>query len=478
MLLVGRSAKLAAQVSSQHCEQTEISWSASPSGIVSVDVDGTVTAIATGEVTISATAHGVAGSVMVKVERLPVVSIRIVPDSLVIAEGGSLALLAEALDEEGQPVPGGSLSWQSSNELAAKVGSDGVIQALTAGESALVSVSRDGITASLPVHVVRRRLAYFRATDSPYHPEQPPLIEYGSYNSAGGDNSVSEIEAGRYIAGFPHQEPHPYEAQAIFLSPVNQSGNWNCNPATGGTATVEIQCTYAWFPEPSSWSAVLIASGTLEGRWGFARITGAGTTPAPADPQHRFNSSGREIEATRVGNGQYLVRFEGLGRPNASAHEGVIVNGFGPVARCYPDNWHTAGADLMVTVQCLNPFNATSDADFTVLVVDGSRPGRQSLVVTTQQADAAEEVPVNSEVYPSGSVMIQKLGTGWYRAEVTGFDVSGGLQGAFLVSPVGGGNCILDTWAGAPGLYTEVLVHCVNQYGHPADNRFSLVGFN
>lgn len=478
-LHVGQVAQLAAQVSSEDCSTPpSITWSSSRTDVVGLTAEGVATALAAGIATLRATAGGVIGEATVIVEVVPVASVRITPDSLVAPAGVTLSLHAEALDAAGGVLIGRTVTWNSDNGLGAQVSHEGEVFTVNPGQRAVITATIEGRSASTVIHVVRRRLAHVHSEATPGADPAPPPSGH-SFNSLGGVNLVSSSEDGVYRVEFPAQGRQGIEKELIFVAAHGTVRNAWCNQAPWTEQSLAIACHagggWTW---PTPWQAVLVASGAFSGRWGFATFT----PPNPfieADPEHRFSASGGAITAERISSGSYRVRFAGLGRNIGPGAEAVFVVARQSEWSCRPSGWDASGADLVVIVNC-QTFFLPLDAPFSVLVLDGPRPGGKSAVVYADQPTLALYQPTNSAVKPAGSAIVQRLGTGRYRVLLEGFHRTGAASEAFLATAVDEAlaYCQVTGWTPAlqQGDVASVEVDCGDGFGNYLDTRFSLLG--
>jgi hypothetical protein len=476
---VGNEVQLAAIVTSTDCDEAPVvTWSSSREDIVTIDADGLATAVAAGSATVQATAQGTSGQVTLTVEVVPVASVRISPDSLVAPAGVTLMLRAEALDAAGAVLTGRTVAWLSDNGLGAQVSGEGEVFTVNPGQRAVITATVEGRSASTVIHVVRRRLAYLHSEATPGPAPVPPASGQ-SFNSLGGVNLVSSSADGVYRVEFPAQQRQGMEKELILVGSHGTILNAWCNQGTWTNLSLDIDCLagggWNW---PVPWQAVLVASGSFTGRWGFATFT----PPNPvidADPEHRFSSSGGAITAERIFGGSYRVRFAGLGRNLQPGSEAVFVVGRQTLGACLPAGWEAGGDDLVIIVNC-HSFHLPLESAFSVLVLDGPRPGARSAVVYADQPNTASYQPMNSAVKPSGTVTVQRIDVGRYRVQLDGFHRTGASREAFLVSAVDEvlTYCEVISWTPAvdSGSPTIVEIGCGDRFGNAIDSRFSLLG--
>ncbi|MDQ6886666.1 MAG: Ig-like domain-containing protein [Gemmatimonadota bacterium] len=129
-----------------------ISWSTSDVTIATVSSSGLVRGIAPGTATISASVDGHRGSFPLIVAVPAVGSIVISPLAGLVGIGEQITLTATVLDSGGRSVPAPSVTWLSSNPIAASVTPEGVVTGLARGTTVISASSggREG-TASIAV---------------------------------------------------------------------------------------------------------------------------------------------------------------------------------------------------------------------------------------------------------------------------------------------------------------------------------------
>lgn len=131
-------------------EGVKVAWTSSAPLVASVDEAGKVTALKSGEATISAAAGEVKGSAKVFVA-IPA-TVALVPTSLALKAGESATLEVKVSDDSGKPLasPGGVI-WASSDPSVASVVGGRV--SATAGGKATISASLGSLKAEAPVTV-------------------------------------------------------------------------------------------------------------------------------------------------------------------------------------------------------------------------------------------------------------------------------------------------------------------------------------
>jgi len=127
-------------------------WASSLETVASVGPGGTAVAESDGSATITATADGASGSAEVTVEQV-VASVTVTPSTNILESlGESTDLVGAALDARGNEVPTAVISWESSNEAIATVGSTGTVTAVANGTTT-ITASSAGFSSSASVDV-------------------------------------------------------------------------------------------------------------------------------------------------------------------------------------------------------------------------------------------------------------------------------------------------------------------------------------
>lgn len=139
---VGATRKLNATVEPSTAKQ-DVTWSSDSEEIATVGSDGTVTAIAEGEATITVTAEGKTdtATVTVTVPVINVESVELSPENVELEVDGTQQLDATVSPSNADDK---SVSYSSSDEEVATVDSDGLVTAVSAGESTVTVTTSDG----------------------------------------------------------------------------------------------------------------------------------------------------------------------------------------------------------------------------------------------------------------------------------------------------------------------------------------------
>lgn len=128
-----------------------ISWSSSAPSVAAVSSQGLVTALAPGQVTISATAENVAGRLTLTVLP-PVTTVTITGDTAALLPGATRQLTATPRDAAGAALAGRPVTWSSSAPTVATVSSTGLVTAITPGQVTIAAKSENA-TGAVPLAV-------------------------------------------------------------------------------------------------------------------------------------------------------------------------------------------------------------------------------------------------------------------------------------------------------------------------------------
>lgn len=154
ILWVGEKVTLGVAVSPETATYKTASFKSLNESVALVDENGVVTAVGAGECEIVATSYcGRASGSFALTVRQPVTEIKLDREEITLDENASLSLSASVLPENAFDK---TLTWKSENEEIAKVDENGVVTALSKGETVVTAVSSNGgASASCRVVVLR-----------------------------------------------------------------------------------------------------------------------------------------------------------------------------------------------------------------------------------------------------------------------------------------------------------------------------------
>jgi uncharacterized protein YjdB len=121
-----------------------VAWASSNEGVATVAANGTVTAVAPGSATITATSEGKSGTASVTVTApapAPVASVTVDPATVSLTTGGTQQVTATPRDAQGNALAGRAVTWQSGNTAVATVSPTGLITAVAPGNTTVTATS-------------------------------------------------------------------------------------------------------------------------------------------------------------------------------------------------------------------------------------------------------------------------------------------------------------------------------------------------
>lgn len=132
-----------------------VAWSSSNTNVATVDNSGTVRGLTPGPVTITATVDGVAGTVVLDVRPVPVVTVQVTAGAETIDAGATTTVQAVARDSAGGVLTGRTIVWSSGNPTVATVSQDGVVTGVGGG-TVTITATIDGQSGSVGLTVIAR----------------------------------------------------------------------------------------------------------------------------------------------------------------------------------------------------------------------------------------------------------------------------------------------------------------------------------
>lgn len=206
-------------------------------------------------------------------------SISITPGSLVLAPAGSATLSAALEDQNGNPISGVTIAWNSGSNGVASVSGSGVVSGVAGGVTSVTATTPNGLQASAWVYVLGGTLAY---VDGGVIKTRSPAG--GTATSVGG-SSASELS-------WSGDGQHLYYVSggSVRLAGVGTAivpGDW---PALS----------------PDGTKLAVSASGVV-----FANADGSNPTPGPSGSMPLWVDGGNLLVA---GNGIQKVHADGSGR--------------------------------------------------------------------------------------------------------------------------------------------------------------------
>src|SRR6266481_1037209 len=138
-----------------------IGWGSSNTGIATVSASGLVTAVAAGNLSVTASSEGQTASAAITASApasVPVASVSVTPATSSLQVGGTVQLSAVTRDANNNVLTGRVINWSSSNTGISTVSASGLVTAVAAGSATITALSEtktgtSAITVSAPAPV-------------------------------------------------------------------------------------------------------------------------------------------------------------------------------------------------------------------------------------------------------------------------------------------------------------------------------------
>ncbi|HEY2806307.1 MAG TPA: Ig-like domain-containing protein, partial [Gemmatimonadales bacterium] len=131
-----------------------VTWATNAPTVAKVSASGLVTAVTTGNATITASAGGHSGTAAVTVtgSMVPVASIAVTPATNTLTPGATVQLAAQLKDASGKLITGRTITWTTSSSAVARISASGLLTGVAPG-SATITASSGGRSGSASVTV-------------------------------------------------------------------------------------------------------------------------------------------------------------------------------------------------------------------------------------------------------------------------------------------------------------------------------------
>jgi uncharacterized protein YjdB len=151
-----------------------INWGSGNTGIATVSASGLVTAVAAGNVSVTASSEGQTASAAITVSApapVPVASVSVSPATSSLLVGATVQLSATTRDANSNVLTGRVIAWSSSNTSISTVSASGLVTAIAAGSATITATSETktgtaAITVSAPAPVPVASVTVSPATPS------------------------------------------------------------------------------------------------------------------------------------------------------------------------------------------------------------------------------------------------------------------------------------------------------------------------
>ncbi|MCX7746277.1 MAG: Ig-like domain-containing protein, partial [Clostridia bacterium] len=160
-----KSIQLTATVSPSDATNKSITWTTSDNAVAKVDANGLVTAVSPGVATITATSvngkSATASITVVSKQSIPVSSVSVNPPTATLEVGDLAAQDKKAIQLTATVSPSDatnkSITWTSSNNAVAKVDTNGLVTAVSAGTATITAAASNGKSATTSITVVSKQ---------------------------------------------------------------------------------------------------------------------------------------------------------------------------------------------------------------------------------------------------------------------------------------------------------------------------------
>jgi serine/threonine protein kinase/alpha-tubulin suppressor-like RCC1 family protein/uncharacterized protein YjdB len=212
-----------------------VTWKSSDPTIATVTDQGAVTALRSGQATVTAQIETQSASAAVTVSAVPVASVAVAPGAVTLPVGKSAQLNATLRDARGGVLKDRDVTWSSSNSAVAPVSAGGLVTAAAGGSTTIVATSA-GVTGSATITVPAPAAPPPVATTP--SPAQPPTPTVDSHPAASTPPPAAppDAAAGKLL---PRRVVAAGGAHSCGIAEDGAAVCWGNNAAgqLGGTAT-------------------------------------------------------------------------------------------------------------------------------------------------------------------------------------------------------------------------------------------------
>lgn len=377
-----------------------------------------------------------------------------------------------------------TVTWSSSNNAVISV-DGGVVTAVTAGGPVTITATAGGKSGTVEMNAIfatvtgDTRAAYAWAYDETADAYE---VDGGYELNAGGPINIVRAGPGVYAVTFTGAAASAGQKENVQVVAYGGIGA-RCKLASwesaGADLRAQVRChTPAGLAVDSNFDIFVAGTNALQGRFGFIQ-----TASATAESQFGANatthtSSRQPVRVTRVGTGEYVVRFFGLGRTESSGPETIQVTAVGDdAAYCSVEMWDDDGVDLTANVRCFAAGGAAADTRFSMLVLENGRAGQGIGFAWANDAGAlAPYAPLGSYALNSAldAITVTRTGVGVYNVAFASLVRIGGADETLLVTAYGtsGAYCVVGGWNLTTG---TVTIRCADATGAAVDSQFQVL---
>ncbi|UCF20661.1 MAG: Ig-like domain-containing protein, partial [Gemmatimonadota bacterium] len=140
-----------------------VTWSSSNGAAATVSATGLVTGVDAGGATITATAGSASGTASITVQAA-VAAVDVTPAAQTVGVGATVQLTATPEDDAGNPLPGRTVTWSSSDDGVATVSATGLVTGVALG-AATITATSEGVSGTAAITVIPASVGVDPATD-------------------------------------------------------------------------------------------------------------------------------------------------------------------------------------------------------------------------------------------------------------------------------------------------------------------------
>lgn len=414
-----------------------------------------------------------------------VATIEVSASSAFIMAGDTVLPTAIARDARGAIVEGAALTWTSSDEGVLAV-HDGRAVGINQG-SARLKASAGTATAEVNVTVkltvAERRFAYAFAHDARATAPYRPMHAF-AHNATGGELHVARRTTGRYTVTFGRlAKVDSSFKEGVLVTAYGTKGE-RCHIDGWADAPNhrDLDAAVSCFDTQNAavdaqFTILLVGAQSLPGRHGFTALESSTAGTSSVIP-NSYSSSGQAVGVDRPSAGSYMVR---LRAPRQEFPENYFVSTVGDGSElCKVSTWNFGD---WARVVCYAPDGARVDARFSLLMVEGGRPGKRFGFAWANDPSAPYgQAYTPAAMYQRSSsgepAHVTHVATGEYEVEFPGLANGGATAEIVQVSPFGSGltSCQLAGWTEDVQRSLRAQVHCWNRAtGTREDGQFTVL---
>ncbi|HMJ58527.1 MAG TPA: Ig-like domain-containing protein [Gemmatimonadales bacterium] len=221
-----------------------VTWASTNPGVAAVSGSGRVSGVAPGAATVTAASEGQSGAMAITVTVVPVATVAVSPTSASVTIGQTVQLTATPKDANGNPLPGRTVTWATSNAAVAAVNGSGLVSGGATG-TATITASSEGRNGTATITVTNVPVATVSVSPATASLQVGQTVQLTASPKDAGGNPL----AGRVVT---------WTSSAPGVASVN--GNGLVTSIAAGSATI---------------------TATSEGHSGTAALTVTSPPPAP-----------------------------------------------------------------------------------------------------------------------------------------------------------------------------------------------------